>query len=69
MDDVTRIALNLTAGGEYDFRIRQADLVERIYWAWNASDPGYQLSIRLAMVSLALGVLGFALGVFAIWRH
>lgn len=62
MDDVTRGKLNLKFGETKDFEFQICGPWGQMRWAWNATEIGYQISSRLALIGLVLGLIGLALG-------
>ncbi len=69
MDDKTRNRLGLKKGDEIEFGFKHSRFWGQWWWAWNASETAFRVATRLALVSLALGLLGFVLGVIAlIWE-
>ncbi len=72
LDERTRNRLGVTAGEQQEFEFRPVRLWGQTCWAWDASDPSYRVSARLAVLSLLLGAVGLLLGVLSIWltlRH
>lgn len=67
IDERTRRALGLTAGKEAEFRFRQVSWPGQFLWAWRATDPAYRIAARLGLLSVLLGIVGFALGVAGLW--
>lgn len=67
LDERMRNRLGLKDGQEVEFSFRPVWLVGQTCWAWNASDPAYRVAARLAVLSLALGVIGLILGILSLW--
>jgi hypothetical protein len=59
MDDYTRRKLDVDLKQSYPFDFRRAGILGQLRWAWDATEIGYQVSARLA-------ILGFLAGVAAI---
>lgn len=59
MDDYTRRKLDLRENSFYEFEFKQAGFFGQLCWAWNATEIGYQVASRIA-------VLGFFIGVVAL---
>jgi hypothetical protein len=68
MDDRTRFRLGVELGKSYDFRFQRASPWGQLRWAWCASETGYKVASRLAVIGLVLGVLAF-LPVLADWMR
>jgi hypothetical protein len=66
MDDRTRIRLGVKLGESYNFTFKRAYVWGQIRWAWCASETGYKIASRLAVIGLFLGILAF-LPVLADW--
>ena len=64
IDEALRENLDIEEGQDYLFEFKEASRLWGWWrWAWNASDPSYQISIRVAVV---LGTLSVILGLVAI---
>jgi hypothetical protein len=60
MDERTRKRLgDIKVGQSYDFTFTRAGLPGELQWAWNASETGYRVASRLAVIGLILGLLAF----------
>jgi hypothetical protein len=60
MDERTRHRLgDIKVGESYDFTFQPAGLIGELRWAWNASETGYRVASRLAVIGLILGLLAF----------
>lgn len=59
MDDRTRTLLGVRLHESYDFRFKKARFWGQLKWAWKASETGYRVASRLAVIGLTLGVLAF----------
>jgi hypothetical protein len=59
MDEKTRNRLGVRLDECYDFTFRPVGLWGQLVWAWNASETGYRVASRLAVIGLMLGVLAF----------
>jgi hypothetical protein len=66
MDDRTRIRLGVELGKSYNFTFKRASVWGQLRWAWSASETGYKVASRLAVIGFFLGVLAF-LPVLAEW--
>jgi len=59
MDLNTRLALKVNVGQTHQFQIHQCGMIERLWYPWKASDPGYRIAGQISLISLLLGtVLG-----------
>ena len=67
LDERTRNHLGIAIGDEREFEFQPVGMRGQTRWAWNASDPSYRVSARLAVLSLVLGALGLILGLLSIW--
>jgi hypothetical protein len=59
MDERTRLRLGVDSGESYDFEFKHAGMWGQLKWAWRASETGYQVASRLAVIGLVLGILAF----------
>jgi hypothetical protein len=59
MDDRTRNRLGVELDKCYDFRFKPVGLCGQLKWAWKASETGYRVASRLAIIGLGLGLLAF----------
>jgi hypothetical protein len=59
MDDRTRNRLGVELGRSYNFTFSKARWWGQLRWAWCASETGYQIASRLAVIGLLLGILAF----------
>ena len=66
MDERTRNRLGVQIGESIKFEFETAGSWGQLKWAWRASETGYRVSSRLAVVGLFLGVLAF-IPVFCDW--
>lgn len=66
LDERKRNELGLKNGDVYDFELIPAGVIGQFLWAWQASDPAYRISARLALLSVILGLIGLILGVFSL---
>jgi hypothetical protein len=67
LDNVMRKKLRVKDGESAEFTISKGSVWDEFVWAWTASDPVSRIGSRLAVLSVCLGLLGFALGVISIW--
>ena len=68
IDEVTRERLgisHLEVGKLVEVRLREAWLLERIWWVMNASDPAARVSIWIAVISLVLGAVALVWTAFS----
>lgn len=68
MDERTRNALCVCLNQKYEFQFTQVSLWGQARWAWSASDIGYRVATRIAIVALVLGILGFIPTFFLLMR-
>jgi hypothetical protein len=59
LDEATRDALGVALESRYQFQITKVGWFGRLCWAWDASDPAYNVAARLGVISFFLGVLSF----------
>ena len=63
LDEKTRQALGLEEGREAEFTVRKVGWPGQFLWAWRAADPAYRIAARLGLLSVLLGLAGFAIAV------
>lgn len=64
MDEYTRDEkLHVKEEEFYEFEFRPVGLFGQLCWAWNATEMGYQVSSRLAVLGFVMGVLGLLLSI------
>jgi hypothetical protein len=68
LDSATRDKLGVKAGGNADFVIEKANLLEEFRWAWDATDAMPRVAARLGAISVGLGLLGLLLGIISLCR-
>lgn len=66
IDDALREKLGIKLGREYEFVFKKIGWWSWWRWAWDATDPGYQISLRIALISLILGGAGLIFGVISL---
>jgi len=59
MDERMRDRLGVQLDEIHDFKFRPAGWCGELAWAWKASETGYRVASRLAVVGLILGILAF----------
>ena len=57
MDDYTRGKLDLQKNTFYEFEFNQVGFLGQLCWAWNATEIGYQVASRIAVLGFLIGVL------------
>jgi hypothetical protein len=62
LDERLRASLGVELGAEVSVSFRTTRFGE-FWWAWNSSDPAYRAMARLAVLSVALGLLGLLAGI------
>jgi hypothetical protein len=67
LDDLSRDALNVKQGTEYDFSVTATNVFGRIRWACDVADPGPRIAAWLGVLSLVLAAIGIFLALFSIW--
>ena len=65
LDERTRNRLKIAKGETCDFEISQTDFCGQVRWALEASDIRYSFSARIALISLALGLLSILIAVLS----
>ena len=65
MDDFTRgpDKLDVNQDQQYDFEFKPAGFCGGVLWAWNATEMGYRIASRIAVISLVSGLLALLLGI------
>jgi hypothetical protein len=65
MDDYTRGAsrLGLELSKPYEFEFEEVGLIQQWCWAWNATEIGYQVASRIALIGFVMGLIGLFLGI------
>jgi len=66
LDSATRTKLGVSKNNEYDVDISPAGFFGQLNWAWQATDAMPRIAARLAVLSVILGLVGFALGLISI---
>ncbi len=66
LDERSRNRLNVKVGDSANFEIKTCSFWGKLCWALTATDPAYKLASRLAVISLVLGIIGLALGIFSL---
>jgi hypothetical protein len=59
MDERTRSRLGVKVDELHEFEFETAGLWGELVWAWKASETGYRVASRLAVIGLILGILAF----------
>jgi len=69
MDDYTRgeDKLDLKVDQCYEFEFKRVGFIGKWRWAWNASEMGYQVASRIALISFVMGLCGLLLGIDWHW--
>lgn len=62
--------LDLQLGKSYEFAFEEVSSIGRLRWAWNATEMGYQIASRIALVSFIMGIIGLLFGITGLinWR-
>lgn len=68
MDDYTRHKLGLFRNETYAFEFEPVSFLGQLRWAWNATEVGYQISLRIAVLGFALGIAGLILSLHVPWH-
>lgn len=64
MDDYTREEkLRVLKNEFYDFEFKRVGYVGQLLWAWDATEMGYQVSSRLAVLGFITGIAGLLLSI------
>ena len=67
IDEFNRKRLGVKGGEEVQVGIERAGFFYEFAWCWNATQPSYRLTARLALVSVVMGFIGLSLGVISIF--
>ncbi len=59
MDERTRHRLGVQIDETHEFAFRRAGIWGQLRWAWDASETGYRVASRLAVIGFILGLLAF----------
>ena len=65
MDEYLRENLGVEFGEKYEF-VFETKWWYRFVWPWGATDPGYKISSKIALISLGLGIVSLILGLITI---
>ena len=68
MDYVSRRKLGIDLNHSYTFDFQRCGWVGQLRWAWSATEIGYQICARLAVVGMLLGLVGLLLGFIGLCR-
>jgi hypothetical protein len=70
IDESLRDKLGVELGKEYKFIFEKTSRWWGWWrWAWSATDPGYQISIRIAMISIGISIILGLLGLFPLFQE
>jgi hypothetical protein len=61
IDERTRNLLKLDVDQYAEFEFDPCDGCGELRWAWNASEPAYRISVRLAILSVVLGIIAIGI--------
>ena len=68
MDEYTRQRkLNVAWLESYEFEFKPVGFFGQLRWAWNATEVGYQVSSKLALLGFVMGVLGLLFSIAAVF--
>jgi hypothetical protein len=67
MDDSLRDQLDVEVGKKYEFIFDTMPRWKWLHWAWNATDPGYQVSSRIALVAVFISVVALAISLIPLF--
>lgn len=68
LESALRERLDVEPSQEYDFTVEATGFWGSVCWAWNSTDAMPRVAVRLSVISLGLGLIGFFLGVASICR-
>ena len=68
IDEVTRNKLGVEVGKSYTFEIEKLNFLSQLLVPWHASDPFNRQAMRLSIIGLFLGTIGFALGLISFFK-
>ena len=69
LDESLREKLGVECNKEYDFVFEENNnWCGQLRLTWNATDPGYRISIRIAIVAFAFGVISILIGLIGILK-
>lgn len=66
MDERLRNLLMVDNHDVVEVQIARTRLWGQFLWAWNASDPAYRVAAKMALLSVALGLIGLVTGVISL---
>ncbi|HBT80745.1 MAG: hypothetical protein UT43_C0046G0004 [Parcubacteria group bacterium GW2011_GWC1_39_29] len=58
IDEYLRERLGIEKNNKYAFTFQRVWFLDWLQWAWSATNPGYRISMRIAIASVVLSVLG-----------
>jgi hypothetical protein len=67
LDDATRDRLDVSSGQQVEFLIQKGRFWDEFIWGWQATNAVMRVGTRLGVISLILGIIGLALGLWSIW--
>lgn len=67
MDDISREALGVELGEEYEFEVKEAGLWGKVWWACTVADTAPRIAAQLGVLSVILGALGVILGAISLF--
>jgi ribosomal protein S1 len=67
LDERTRNKLGVKIGETVEVKIRSAEPIEKYRWVLSASDPAYRLASQVALISLAVSLVGMLVGIVSIY--
>lgn len=68
LDDLTRCKLGVSKNVEYCFVVEELSILAQFCATWHTSDPFNRMSMRLSLISFALGFIGLALGIVSLFK-
>lgn len=66
LDESLRRVIGVKSGDEIEIVLKRAGFFEEVVWCWQATNPTYRISARLAVLSVLLGLIGLVLGVISL---
>jgi hypothetical protein len=70
MDELFRNRLEVEPDGEYDFELKRKGVFAEFRFHWSSPEPANRFAMRMAILSVAAGILGLILGLCSLaLRH
>lgn len=64
IEEYLRNRLGVDLNTKYEFYFKKAGIFGSYLFAWNATEVGYRISARIALISLLLGIISLFISIF-----